>query len=332
MEKSERRTKVTKKETSATNPPDAKDLLDNLHIWASVEKTDPKFTRAFDTGSFKGTDINPQYRYKKMTSAFGPVGDGWGVEKVATRTQDLHMTNEIMFFVSLIVWYKNPANGEILRTPPGFGQEYIVRSTARGLKSDADAAKKAFTDAIGNAMKYIGVGADVFLRFHDDSRYVASLIEMDGSMDTGAPVSNAGAPSEGEVGEGGGLTEMPLLEAPEEPSGWVLVATAFITFLDQAEDMQGIIEYWVLNKDTLTLLQQSNEEEFERVIAAIRLWVKNSLLKKDPPTTEVALKGKWAKVGPRVASLKNHSPILYEAIRAGFKEISISIKEKANAE
>ena len=50
-------------------------------------------------------------------------------------------------------------------------------SNSSGLRTDDEAFKKAFTDAIGNAMKHLGMSADVHMGLFDDSKYVESVRE-----------------------------------------------------------------------------------------------------------------------------------------------------------
>jgi hypothetical protein len=54
----------------------------------------------------------------------------------------------------------------------GVGGDKVVIKQQSGLRSDDEAFKKAFTDAVTNALKLIGVGADVHMGLFDDSKYV----------------------------------------------------------------------------------------------------------------------------------------------------------------
>ena len=57
----------------------------------------------------------------------------------------------------------------------GVGGDKVVGKNKYGLNSDDEAFKKAFTDAVTNALKLIGVGADVHMGLYDDNKYVNSM-------------------------------------------------------------------------------------------------------------------------------------------------------------
>ena len=59
----------------------------------------------------------------------------------------------------------------------GVGGDKVVVKQSGGLRGDDEAFKKAFTDGITNALKMIGVGADVHMGMFDDDKYVNSLRE-----------------------------------------------------------------------------------------------------------------------------------------------------------
>lgn len=147
--------------------------MNNLEIWNKLGKTDPDLTKSFDNGRFKGTAISPVYCYSKMTEAFGPIGKGWKAEFKKDR---FPLPNgEIMIFVDCALYTKE---GDKWSEPiMGSGGDYIYRLTKNGPKADDDAEKKACTDAITNAMKFLGMSADVHMGKFDDVRYVENLKE-----------------------------------------------------------------------------------------------------------------------------------------------------------
>lgn len=142
----------------------------NMQLWETLGKTDPKHTKPFTrSGGFKGTAIKPMWAYQLMTEQFGPCGSGWGINKPEFDVQ--HMSNETVVYCTVSVWYEKPekvawgVGGDKCRTTRGNGNEFV----------DDEAYKKAFTDAVTNALKFIGVGADVHMGMFDDNKYVNTL-------------------------------------------------------------------------------------------------------------------------------------------------------------
>lgn len=146
--------------------------MSNLRHWAELEKTDPKYTKQFSRpGGFKGTAQNPTYAIKKMTNHFGPAGVGWGLGKpefTLVHGQD----GEVLVYCVLELWY---IDGDIKAITYGVGGDFAVSKNKNGLRADDEAFKKATTDAMTNAMKTIGVAADLHLGMFDDSKYVNAV-------------------------------------------------------------------------------------------------------------------------------------------------------------
>jgi len=150
-------------------------MTDNLRIWSSLGKTDPKHTKRFKRqGGFEGTSIKPIYHDQKMTDLFGPVGIGWGITEPTFQLVN-GADGEVAVFCWLSVWYRDPATGERSDPIPGVGGDFVVKKNKYGLTADDEAFKKATTDAIGNATKHLGAAADVHMGQHDDDKYVTAL-------------------------------------------------------------------------------------------------------------------------------------------------------------
>ena len=138
-------------------------------LWDRLGKTDPKHTSRFQrAGGFKGTAIRPIYSIRRMTEEFGPCGIGWGVNE--PQFQVVQGQDEALVFCTVSIWHGDRANVVF-----GVGGDKAVVKFSSGIRTDDEAFKKAFTDAMTNAMKLIGVGADVHMGLFDDSKYVASL-------------------------------------------------------------------------------------------------------------------------------------------------------------
>ncbi|QCG93907.1 hypothetical protein E6C67_08125 [Azospirillum sp. TSA2s] len=141
----------------------------NLRFWSDLSRTDPKFTKPFKrAGGFTGTDINPTWRIMRMTERFGPCGTGWGTTKPEYTAHQIGEATAV--YCTLGLWYVE--NGAKSEPVYGVGGDIVSKKRDDGkIAVDDEAYKKAFTDALGNAMKAIGVSADVFLKQFDDSKY-----------------------------------------------------------------------------------------------------------------------------------------------------------------
>lgn len=141
--------------------------MSNLEIWDALGKTDPAHTKRFKrAGGFEGTAVKPIWTERRLTEYFGPCGVGWGFDKPEFQT--VTVGEEVLVYCTVRAWHGNPNN-----TLYGVGGDKVASKNKYGLQIDDEAFKKAATDAIGNAFKHIGCGADVHMGQFDDSKYVA---------------------------------------------------------------------------------------------------------------------------------------------------------------
>lgn len=144
---------------------------DNLRIWDALGKTDPAHTKGFSrAGGFKGTAIKPMYIQRRLTEQFGPCGEGWGMGEPSF--QVVQGDGEILVYCTVSCWHTDPKN--VLW---GVGGDKVTTKRQNGPFNDDEAFKKAFTDAVGNAFKSIGIGADVHMGLFDDDKYVTAARE-----------------------------------------------------------------------------------------------------------------------------------------------------------
>lgn len=144
----------------------------NTALWDNLGRTDPAHTKAFTRGGgFKGTAIKPMWSYRRMTEEFGPCGLGWGVGEPAFQVVP-GPEGEVLVFCTASIWYRQD---EAECRVYGVGGDKAVGKNKYGLNSDDEAFKKAFTDAVTNALKLIGVGADVHMGMFDDNKYVNTM-------------------------------------------------------------------------------------------------------------------------------------------------------------
>jgi hypothetical protein len=150
----------------------------NTEIWDRLCETDPGRTKEITGKNYRGTSINPNYIYEKLTEVFGPCGEGWGFRIVnqgyesGTEDATLHWV-QIEFFHS--------SNKEF--TIPAFGCTPFTGEYRSGPFMDEDAPKKSLTDALTKAAQLIGMSADIFGGQWNDSKYVDELKEKYGNGD-----------------------------------------------------------------------------------------------------------------------------------------------------
>lgn len=150
-------------------------MSENTKLWDILGRTDPAHTKAFTRGGgFRGTAIKPMWSYRRMTEEFGPCGTGWGVNKPDFQVVQ-GADGEVLVYCTVSIWYGG--SSAIPEAVFGVGGDKIVNKFSSGLKSDDEAFKKAFTDAVTNALKMIGVGADVHMGLFDDNKYVNTMRE-----------------------------------------------------------------------------------------------------------------------------------------------------------
>lgn len=143
---------------------------DNMWLWDKLGKTDPAHVKSFTRGGgFRGTAIKPMWSFKRMTEEFGPCGTGWGVNQPSFQVVPAP-EGEILVYCTVSIWY-----GDERRTVFGVGGDKVVGKNKYGMQSDDEAFKKSFTDAVTNALKLIGVGADVHMGLFEDSKYVSEV-------------------------------------------------------------------------------------------------------------------------------------------------------------
>lgn len=145
-------------------------MAEKTELWDRLGKTDPKHTKPFQrAGGFKGTAIKPIYSYRRMTEEYGPCGIGWGVGEPTYQVVPAP-EGEVLVYCTASVWHGDRANVVF-----GVGGDKAVIKQSSGLRSDDEAFKKAFTDAVTNALKLIGVGADVHMGLFEDNKYVTEV-------------------------------------------------------------------------------------------------------------------------------------------------------------
>lgn len=131
------------------------------------------------------TDINPMWRIKELTEAFGPCGIGWYLDNVQRWTEEAN--GEKTAFVQVELRIK--IDGEWSQPIVGIGGSKLCgKGVGDGMNDEA--YKMAYTDAISIACKNLGMGADVWFA-KDRTKYDLS---EDSQKSTNSARSDSGRP------------------------------------------------------------------------------------------------------------------------------------------
>ena len=144
-------------------------IMTNTEYYDKLKKVPQTALKTIQAGRLKGkSDINPQWKYERMTEVFGPCGIGWKYIPVSDK-QVACADGQILLFTEIALYVKD--GDKWSEAIPGFGGDFIVKKESNGLYYNDEAYKMANTDALGNAMKMIGVAADVYRGLANDSKY-----------------------------------------------------------------------------------------------------------------------------------------------------------------
>lgn len=143
--------------------------MGNLDHWNNLKSVPTTALKPIKGGRLAGkSDINPQWRYESMTKEFGVCGIGWKYEIVKTWAQEAP-NNQVMVFVEINLYIKD---GDSWSAPiPAIGGDFVLEEEKSGIHANDEAYKMATTDALGVAMKMLGVAADVYMGLANDSKY-----------------------------------------------------------------------------------------------------------------------------------------------------------------
>lgn len=207
--------------------------MSNTKIWEALAKTDPAHTKGFQrSGGFKGTAVKPIYCDQRMTEQFGPCGEGWGIN--APKFQIVPAEKEVLVYCTVSIWHGSREN-----IVYGVGGDKIVAMMSSGPRTSDEAFKMAFTDAIGNAMKHLGMSADIHMGLFDDAKYVADLKREFGEE---APAPSA-AQAPAQKSEASPFDDEPCLS----PDEYISKATAIIR--DPKNTQDQVREWWNVERD-----------------------------------------------------------------------------------
>ena len=130
--------------------------MDNMRIYNAGRAVPPGAVKKITAGAYGKaglSDINPQGRNEKMTESFGPCGIGW-----TWQPEDIRMENGLCL-AHVTVRYREETGGTFSEPVHGYGGTVMGK-----MNDDSDVLKSTFTDAVSNALRYIGIGADVWYK------------------------------------------------------------------------------------------------------------------------------------------------------------------------
>jgi hypothetical protein len=137
--------------------------------WTQVATVPPSKLKTISFGALKGkSDINPQWRIKAMTEVYGLCGIGWYHELQKNWTETAP-NGTVMAFCLVNVYIK--VDGEWSKPICGMGGNEIVSIAKEQLKQSDEGWKMAYTDALGTALKSIGVASEIYEGNFDGSKY-----------------------------------------------------------------------------------------------------------------------------------------------------------------
>lgn len=135
--------------------------METLKIYNQLKSVPDSALREIQAGRLRGkSDINPQWRYERLTEVFGPCGFGWKftIDKQWTES---YSNGEVACFVNVSLFVKH--EGEWSEAIPGNGGSMFVANEKNGPYVSDESFKMATTDAIGTAAKMIGLASDVYM-------------------------------------------------------------------------------------------------------------------------------------------------------------------------
>ena len=146
--------------------------MDNLTIWNKLKQPPVAYLKPIEAGRLKGkSDINPQWRIQSMTEIFGICGIGWKFEIVRVWAEPAP-EGQMFAFAEVKVYINTQESNGWSAPIPAMGGNMLIDKERGGLYANDEAYKMAITDALGTAMRMLGVAADVYLQNFDGAKYI----------------------------------------------------------------------------------------------------------------------------------------------------------------
>ena len=149
--------------------------IENMKIWDSVCKTDPKHTNEVKYGR-KFTAIDAHYQVRELTKKFGPCGIGWGVadSQYSLLINDPNDHNQNVLEYTAKFWFVLDGKRGEFDISAGIECYEYSNKHSKWLKV-GDIHKKVKTSALSKGISLLGFNADIFMGLYEDNQYVQSL-------------------------------------------------------------------------------------------------------------------------------------------------------------
>lgn len=135
-------------------------MKESLELYNRFREVPNDAKKKITGGRLNGkTDINPMWRIKCLTEAFGPCGIGWYYE-VTKQWLEAGNNGEIAGFCNINLYIKD--GDEWSKPIFGTGGSAFIAKEVKGLYTSDEVFKMALTDAISVACKALGFGANVY--------------------------------------------------------------------------------------------------------------------------------------------------------------------------
>ena len=133
----------------------------NMKIYEQLKTVPQQYLKTIQAGRLKGmSDIKPQWRIETMTKVFGICGFGWKVQNVKFEYRNgSHEQMTCHCYLELFVKVDDVWSDPIV----GVGGSSFIANEKNGLYTSDECEKMAYTDALGGAMKMLGMAADVYM-------------------------------------------------------------------------------------------------------------------------------------------------------------------------
>ena len=149
-------------------------MADNLKLYNQFREVPKDAQKTITGGRLNGkTDINPMWRIKALTEAFGECGFGWWYEIIDKHLERTEL-GEVSAFVDIALYYV--VDGQTSKPIYGTGGSSFIAKEKAGLYVSDECYKMALTDAISVACKALGIGADVYWQ-KDATKYSRASTE-----------------------------------------------------------------------------------------------------------------------------------------------------------
>lgn len=133
--------------------------MGNLEIYEKYRNPPKEALKGIGGGRLKGmTDINPMWRIKALTEAFGLCGIGWYYTTDKQWIEPYEKQAVAFVNISLYVKVGNKWSKPIF----GTGGSMLAALESKGVFVSDECFKMATTDAISVACKQLGFGADIY--------------------------------------------------------------------------------------------------------------------------------------------------------------------------